>query len=114
MLFLQVKKLRGILKPVQVLKASSVKTWICMCPGPFHKNVIQKLSDVFCTHRAQRTIQECQMKNMITEFILKTGKEVKSQENLSYVDYQLFLTFSLRVFSSLFIRIGRLKVFIQN
>ena len=74
-----------------------------MCPGPFHKNVIQKLSDVFCTHRAQRTIQECQMKNMITEFILKTGKEVKSQENLSYVDYQLSLNFSLIESSSLYL-----------
>lgn len=66
-----------------------------MCPGPFHKNVIQKLSDIFCTYRAQRTIQECQMKNMITEFIVKTYKEVKSQENLSYMDYQFSLKFSL-------------------
>ena len=32
---------------------------------------------------------------MIIEVILKTGKEVKAQENLSYVDYQLSLIFFL-------------------
>lgn len=50
------------------------------------------------------------MKKMIIQVILKTDKEVKAQENLSYKDYQLSSIFLLFMdFYSLFVRIGKLK-----
>lgn len=49
------------------------------------------------------------MKNMLIQVILKMDKEVKVQENLSYVDYQCSLIFlGFGGFYSLFIRIGKL------